>query len=81
MKLDSKYFDSIRVASKRERAEPTREERLPRCQWKGCKSAADHRALWRPATSRGPVGAWPWWTAAIRARRRAAEVSQGGRSG
>jgi hypothetical protein len=44
MKLNSKYFDSIRVASKRERAEPTREERLPRCQWKGCKSAADHRA-------------------------------------
>ena len=44
MKLDSKYFDSIRVASKRERAAPTREERHPRCQWKGCKGVGDHRA-------------------------------------
>jgi len=44
MKLDSKYFDSIRVASKRERAEPARQERHPRCQWKGCKDAGNHRA-------------------------------------
>jgi curved DNA-binding protein CbpA len=44
MKLDSKYFDSIRVASKRERSAPAREERHPGCQWKGCKSAGDHRA-------------------------------------
>ena len=44
MKLNSKYFDSIRVASKRERSEPVREERHPRCQWKGCKSTGDHRA-------------------------------------
>jgi len=44
MKLDSKYFDSIRVASKRARAEPAREERHPRCQWKGCKAAGSHRA-------------------------------------
>jgi curved DNA-binding protein CbpA len=42
--LDSKYFDSIRVASKRERSQPAREERHPRCQWKGCKDAGDHRA-------------------------------------
>lgn len=44
MKLNSKYFDSIRVASKRERTEPVREDRLPRCQWKGCSAAANHRA-------------------------------------
>jgi DnaJ-like protein len=44
MKLDSKYFDSIRVASKRERAQPVREEHYPRCQWKGCTSKGDHRA-------------------------------------
>lgn len=44
MKLDSKYFDSIRVASKRERSEPQREARHPRCQWKGCSSSGSHRA-------------------------------------
>lgn len=46
MKLDSKYFDSIRVAPKRERAETAREseQRQPRCQWKGCKAAGNHRA-------------------------------------
>lgn len=44
MKLDSKYFDSIRVAPKRERGEPAREERHPRCQWKGCNGVGDHRA-------------------------------------
>jgi hypothetical protein len=44
MKLDSKYFDSIRVASKRERTAPAREERHPRCQWKGCAGVGDHRA-------------------------------------
>ena len=43
MKLDSKYFDSIRVAPKRERLEPVREEH-PCCQWKGCKSAGRHKA-------------------------------------
>ena len=37
MKLNSKYFDSIRVAPKRQRAEQAREER-PCCQWKGCRS-------------------------------------------
>jgi hypothetical protein len=44
MKLDSKYFDSIRVGSKRSRAEPAAPTRHPRCQWKGCKLQGDHRA-------------------------------------
>jgi curved DNA-binding protein CbpA len=43
MKLDSKYFDSIRVAPKRERAEPQREEH-PCCQWKGCTNPGRHKA-------------------------------------
>ncbi len=43
MKLDSKYFDSIRVAPKRERAGEVREER-PCCQWKGCRSPGLYRA-------------------------------------
>jgi curved DNA-binding protein CbpA len=45
MKLDSKYFDSIRVSSKRERqrAEPVREE-FPCCQWKGCTASGRHKA-------------------------------------
>jgi curved DNA-binding protein CbpA len=43
MKLDSKYFDSIRVAPKRERAGEPREER-PCCQWKGCRSPGLYRA-------------------------------------
>jgi DnaJ domain len=45
MKLDSKYFDSIRVAPKRdrERTEPVREEH-PSCQWKGCTAPGRHKA-------------------------------------
>jgi curved DNA-binding protein CbpA len=43
MKLDSKYFDSIRVAPKRERTETEREEH-PRCQWKGCAAPGAHKA-------------------------------------
>ena len=43
MKLQSKYFDSIRVARKQERAKPVREEH-PCCQWKGCKAQGRHRA-------------------------------------
>lgn len=43
MKLNSKYFDSIRVSSKRQRAKPVREEH-PRCQWKGCTAPGRHRA-------------------------------------
>ena len=42
MKLDSKYFDSIRVGEKREVevAKPAQ----PPCQWKGCGRPASHRA-------------------------------------
>lgn len=43
MKLNSKYFDSIRVAPKRAAEEKTN-ERHPRCQWKGCNRPAPHRA-------------------------------------
>jgi len=46
MKLDSKYFDSIRVAPRREREQRERvnRHRLPDCQWKGCQEKAEHRA-------------------------------------
>jgi curved DNA-binding protein CbpA len=43
MKLDSKYFDSIRVAPKRERAKAVRQEH-PGCQWKGCTAPGRHKA-------------------------------------
>jgi len=43
MKLNSKYFDSIRVASKRD-ADRSKEQEQPTCQWKGCKRPAPHRA-------------------------------------
>jgi curved DNA-binding protein CbpA len=48
MKLDSKYFDSIRVSTKRKkaaRAQPDPED-IPQtgCQWKGCENQAKHRA-------------------------------------
>jgi hypothetical protein len=42
MKLDSKYFDSIRAAPKRERED--KKSRHPHCQWKGCDRPAPHRA-------------------------------------
>ena len=46
MKLNSKYFDSIRVAPRREREERERAQRtrLPDCQWKGCREKAEHKA-------------------------------------
>jgi len=46
MKLNSKYFDSIRVAPRREREQRERGHRdhLPECQWKGCPEKAEHRA-------------------------------------
>jgi hypothetical protein len=53
MKLDSKYFDSIRVAAKRERTEAAREEH-PHCQWKGCEKPGLHRA----PRGRGRDGQW-----------------------
>jgi len=40
MKLDSKYFDSVRV--KPDRASTARE--APICQWRGCAAAGQHRA-------------------------------------
>lgn len=43
MKLDSKYFDSIRVSARRSREEGLRHER-PRCQRRGCELPATHRA-------------------------------------
>ncbi len=47
MKLNSKYFDSIRVSSKRGRR--TRRDdagpgAVPTCQWKGCANPGRHRA-------------------------------------
>ena len=41
MKLESKYFDSIRIKPRGESA-PRKEE--PRCQWRGCAAAGKHRA-------------------------------------
>jgi hypothetical protein len=42
MKLDSKYFDSIRIArGAAPKAAPSEE---PSCQWKGCRSQGTHRA-------------------------------------
>ncbi len=43
MKLDSKYFDSIRVGAKGSRQEDPRKTG-PRCQKKGCDQPATHRA-------------------------------------
>ncbi|MEL7047838.1 MAG: DnaJ domain-containing protein [Pseudomonadota bacterium] len=51
MKLESKYFDSIRVGGKRKRstaknskAVPESHEHAPDCQWKGCDKPGVHRA-------------------------------------
>ena len=41
MKLDSKYFDSIRIA---QRKEETAAPASNSCQWKGCRSVGTHRA-------------------------------------
>jgi curved DNA-binding protein CbpA len=43
MKLESKYFDSIRVSSKRQSSAKT-ETRAPVCQWKGCEKPGPHKA-------------------------------------
>lgn len=43
MKLDSKYFDSIRVSSRRS-GSAKKETRAPVCQWKGCDKPGNHRA-------------------------------------
>jgi DnaJ-domain-containing protein 1 len=45
MKLDSKYFDSIRAAPKRaEEPVVPKKRKPPRCQWKGCDGEGHHRA-------------------------------------
>lgn len=41
MKLDSKYFDSIRIKRDAERVE---RQQMPRCNWPGCEHAGCHRA-------------------------------------
>jgi curved DNA-binding protein CbpA len=41
MKLDSKYFDSVRVKPEQE---PAARPNAPACQWKGCLAAGEHRA-------------------------------------
>jgi hypothetical protein len=43
MKLNSRYFDSIRVAPNRAREEAV-EKRHPPCQWKGCSKPGPYRA-------------------------------------
>lgn len=43
MKLDSKYFDSIRVSSRRSQG-AKKETRAPLCQWKGCDKPGLHKA-------------------------------------
>jgi hypothetical protein len=43
MKLDSKFFDSIRVGNKRQ-ASVQDEPDYPPCQWKGCDKRGTHRA-------------------------------------
>lgn len=43
MKLNSKYFDSIRVGSKRQAADDA-DRKHPPCQWKGCGRPAPYRA-------------------------------------
>ncbi len=44
MKLESKFFDSIRVGTNRKRAEDEKKKRQPMCQWQGCDKPAGHRA-------------------------------------
>lgn len=45
MKLDSKYFDSIRVSRSRGRAKPeTQAPSAPGCQWRNCSKRGLHRA-------------------------------------
>lgn len=44
MKLNSKYFDSIRVAPQRAREDKGSKSKHPMCQWKGCGKPAPHRA-------------------------------------
>lgn len=43
MKLDSKYFDMIRIKPEQRDSEPVAPEQ-PTCQWKGCDKTGAHRA-------------------------------------
>jgi DnaJ domain len=43
MKLDSKYFDSIRITKKGE-AKAERKSSVPGCEWKGCDKPGPHKA-------------------------------------
>ncbi len=43
MKLNSKYFDTIRINPEKAEAEPVTPD-VPECQWKGCQNAGEHRA-------------------------------------
>lgn len=43
MKLESKYFDSIRVSGKSD-GKGKRDKRVPECQWKGCDKPGPHKA-------------------------------------
>ena len=43
MKLESKYFDSIRVKAKSDPARPQPKE-VPPCMWKGCANPGAHKA-------------------------------------
>lgn len=56
MKLDSKYFDMIRIRPRQseEEAQAARLRSHPRCQWKGCIEAGLHRA----PKGRGAEGAF-----------------------
>ena len=44
MKLESKYFDMIRIRPARSDGGPAVDEGVPGCQWKGCHGPAVHRA-------------------------------------
>lgn len=62
MKLESKYFDSIRVGGKRGRAtkagaKPEKAAGSPKCQWKGCDKPGSNRA----PQGRGRDGEYYWF--------------------
>jgi DnaJ-like protein len=62
MKLESKYFDSIRVAGKRSRSAKVapkveKASETLSCQWKGCEKSGSHRA----PMGRGRDGEYYWF--------------------
>ncbi len=60
MNLNSKYFDSIRVAATKPRAKRLAQEQKPRrqkCAWPGCKERATHKA----PIGRHKDGAYRWY--------------------